>query len=504
VVEQGENEAEGAQTVTAGREGGRSAAEGFIQRHELWTDAQREAADQVRQMLDGDGIRQVRIGWGDQHGIMRGKTLTVPEFLRSLADGKDFQLVTTIFDTTNHPIVSPFAAGNFAGVPELTGLPDGILVPDPTTFRRLPWVDGAASVLADAYFQNGKPVPFSTRGLLRSQLDELAAEGFELVVGLEIELYIMRLLDPMLKPEDCGWPPTPPKVEGLAHGFQYLTESRADETHELLETLQQQLTDLGLPLATVEDEWGPGQVEFTFAPQEAMPAADSALLLRTAIKQVCRRLGYHATFMARPAFPEFFPSGWHLHQSLRQAGTEANAFTDLSGEQCLSKVGMSWLAGLLEHAVPASVFTTPTLTGYKRYRPDSFAPDRVAWGIESRGAMLRVIGEPGSSASHIENRVGDSAANPYLYIASQVASGLDGLRRGLEPPAPSLEPYAASATPLPRSLMDAVTELRQDKFFREAFGDVFVDYLIRIKDFEIGRFLQHVTDWEHQEYFEMY
>jgi glutamine synthetase len=208
--------------------------------------------------------------------------------------------------------------------------------------------------------------------------------------------------------------------------------------------------------------------------------------------------------MARPAFPEFFPSGWHLHQSLREPGTSGNAFADLDGAQNLSKTGMMWLAGLLEHAVPASLFTTPTLTGYKRYRPDSFAPDRVAWGIESRGAMLRVIGEPGSPASHIENRVGDSAANPYLYIASQVACGLDGLRRGLEPPAPSLEPYAASATPLPRSLMDAVTELRQDKFFREAFGDVFVDYLLRIKDFEIARFLQHVTDWEHQEYFEMY
>jgi glutamine synthetase len=504
LAKRAQNEAEGAATVTAGREGSRSAAGGFIERHGLWTDAQYEAADQIRQTLDEGDIRQIRIGWGDQHGIMRGKSLTVPEFLRSLADGKDFQLVTTIFDTTNHPIVSPFAAGNFPGVPELTGLPDGILVPDPTTFRRLPWVDGAASVLSDAYFQNGKPVPYSTRGLLRGQLDELAAEGFEFVVGLEIELYIMRLLDPMLKPEDCGWPPTPPKVEGLSHGFQYLTESRTDETHELLETLSTQLTELGLPLATVEDEWGPGQVEFTFEPQEAMAAADSALLLRTAVKQICRRLGYHATFMARPAFPEFFPSGWHLHQSLREPGTSGNAFADLDGAQNLSKTGMMWLAGLLEHAVPASLFTTPTLTGYKRYRPDSFAPDRVAWGIESRGAMLRVIGEPGSPASHIENRVGDSAANPYLYIASQVACGLDGLRRGLEPPAPSLEPYAASATPLPRSLMDAVTELRQDKFFREAFGDVFVDYLLRIKDFEIGRFLQHVTDWEHQEYFEMY
>jgi glutamine synthetase len=490
--------------VTVTRDHSKSALGGFIERHQLWTDAQREAAEGVREKVRAGGIRQVRIGWGDQHGIMRGKSLTVPEFERSLVDGKDFQLVTTIFDTTNHPVVSPFAAGNFPGVPELTGLPDGILVPDPTTMRMLPWVDGVASILADAYFQNGRPVPFSTRGVLRSQLDSLAAAGFEYVVGLEIELYIMRLVDPMLKPEQCGWPPEPPQVEGLSHGFQYLTESRQDETHDLLETLQRHLEDMGLPLLTVEDEWGPGQVEFTFAPQEGMRAADSALLLRTAIKQICRRLGYHATFMARPAFPEFFPSGWHLHQSLRRHGQEDNLFANPSGDECLSREGMQWLAGLLEHAIPSSVFTTPTITGYKRFRPDSFAPDRVAWGLESRGAMLRVIGEPGSAGSHIENRVGDSAANPYLYLASQVASGLDGLRRGLRPPPPSLEPYAAEAPRLPGSLMDAVRELRDDSFFRDAFSEIFVDYLLRIKEFEIGRFLQHVTDWEHREYFEMY
>src|SRR5215510_1739691 len=114
---------------------------GFIERHGLWTDEQRAAAEEVRSKVDELGLEQVRLGWGDQHGIIRGKTLTIPEFHRSMAEGKDFQFVTTIFDTTNHPIVSPFAAGNFEGVPELDGLPDGLLVPDPTTFHVLPWVE---------------------------------------------------------------------------------------------------------------------------------------------------------------------------------------------------------------------------------------------------------------------------------------------------------------------------------------------------------------------------
>ncbi|HWF55486.1 MAG TPA: glutamine synthetase family protein [Solirubrobacteraceae bacterium] len=478
---------------------------GFIAEHGLWGDAQREAAGVALETIERQGLKRVRIGWGDQHGIIRGKTLSIPEFRRSLREGKDFQLVTTIFDTTNHPIVPPFAAGNFAGAPELTGLPDGVLVPDPTTFRALPWVPDTGWVLADAFFTNGRAVPFSTREVYRRQLERLGALGYGYTAGLEIEFYVMRLEDPMLGTEHCGWPPTPPRVSGLSHGFQYLTESRGDEIHELLSTIEDHVHALGLPLLTVEDEWGPGQIEFTFGPQQGLAPADDALLFRTAVKQICRRLGYHATFMARPAFPEFFSTGWHVHQSLSalQHGG-ANAFAATEPGARLSPVGMQWIAGLLEHAAAGSVFTTPTVTGYKRYRPDSFAPDRVAWALENRGALLRVIGEPGSASAHVENRVGDPAANPYLYLASQVAAGVDGLERALVPPPAVEEPYSADRPPLPRSLIEAVDLLDRDTFFREAFGAPFVDYMLRIKRYELDRFLSHVTDWEQTEYFEMY
>src|ERR1700727_2113332 len=119
--------------------------------------------------------------------------------------------------------------------------------------------------------------------------------------------------------------------------------------------------------------------------------------------------------------------------ALRRAKASGSATRNGGG---LSHAARHWLGGLLEHAVAGSVFTTPTVTGFKRYRPDSFAPDRVAWAYENRGALLRVIGEAGSSATHIENRVGDPAANPYLYLASQVAAGTDGLRRRLDPGPP--------------------------------------------------------------------
>ena len=128
---------------------------------------------------------------------------------------------------------------------------------------------------------------------------------------------------------------------------------------------------------------------------------------------------------------------------------------------------MNWVAGLLEHAVAASVFTTPTITGYKRYRPDSFAPDRVTWALENRGALLRVIGEPGSASAHVENRVGDPAANPYLYLASQVAAGIDGASpRARATARPPRSPTRRSAPPLPKSLMEAVAALRRRQLLR--------------------------------------
>lgn len=477
---------------------------GFIADHELWSDEQHAAAERVAAVIAEQNLREVRIAWGDQHGIVRGKLLTIPEFLQSLQRGKDFQFVTTIFDTTNHPIVSPFAAGNFEGVPELDGLPDGVLVPDPLTFKVLPWVPQTGWILADGYFQSGREHPFSTRGVLRRQLASLRELGNDFLVGLEIEFYIFRVDDLMLAPEDSGNPPEAPRVSMLQHGFQYLTESSSDDIADLLRTLRDHLLALDLPLATIEDEWGPGQLEFTFGPQDGLTAADTALLFRNTVKQVCRRLGYHATFMARPAVPNLFGTGWHVHQSLGTHGHGDNLFTDTDGNRPLSTLGAQWLGGLLEHASPACVFTTPTITGYKRFRPDSFAPDRVSWSVENRAAMFRIVGSPGDEHCHIENRIGDPAANPYLYLASQVASGLDGLRRELDPGQPTKEPYTSSKPPLPASLMEAVESLDRDEFFRQAFGDTFVDYILRLKRFEIGRFLEHVTDWEQREYFEMY
>jgi len=269
-----------------------------------------------------------------------------------------------------------------------------------------------------------------------------------------------------------------------------------------------------LPPRSMEDEWGPGQLEFSFAPMAGLDAADAAVLFRSAVKQVCQRRGLLATFMCRPALPNFFSSGWHLHQSLLSLDDGSNAFASDSGP--LSDLGRHYVAGLLAHTPPMAVFAAPTVNGYKRFRPYSFAPDRVCWAVENRGALVRVQGSPGDASSHVEMRIGEPAANPYFYLASNVAAGLDGIRRGMEPPPPAeADPYVLEAPPLPASLAEAVDALDADAFYRKAFGDTLVSYLVMMKRFEIGRYTdalaavplpegQDVSDWEMREYFEFY
>src|SRR5207249_5905607 len=143
----------------------------------------------------------------------------------------------------------------------------------------------------------------------------------------------------------------------LSHGYQYLTEQRYDQMEPALEIIRRDVLALGLPLRSVEVEFGPSQCEFTFQPAVGLDPADNMVLFRSAVKQIARRHGYHATFMCRPKLPYVFASGWHLHQSLARDGK--NAFT--SEKEDLSEVGKQYLAGLLAHARGAAALSTPTI-----------------------------------------------------------------------------------------------------------------------------------------------
>jgi glutamine synthetase len=480
-----------------------AASESFVARHGLWTPAQSEAAARLPQLLQENHIDVVRLSFPDQHGLLRGKTVVAGELARVLTSGCPIVTSLLLKDTSHRTVFPVFTAGAGFNMPELEGAADLLMVPDPTSFRVLPWAPNTAWLLCDLYFANGKAAMFSTRQLCRRMIGKLHDAGYDFVAGLEVELHIFKLENPRLALDESGQPGVPPEVSLLTQGYQYLTEARYDQLEPILDILRRELMALNLPLRSLEVEFGPSQVELTFRAAVDLESADMMVLLRSAVKQICRRHGYHATFMCRPAIPNVLSSGWHLHQSLRDRRSGANAFIpDATSE--LSETSRFWLGGLLTHAREATVFAAPTINAYKRYRPYSLAPDRAIWGRDNRGAMVRVLGAPGDPASRLENRVGEPAANPYLYFAAQIAAGLDGLTRKLDPGPSADTPYETKAPLLPKSLGEALAVLRAGTFFRQAFGEGFIDYYLRLKDAEIARFQAEVTDWEQREYFDIF
>jgi glutamine synthetase len=476
----------------------------FVERHGLWSREQKEAVGRLRGIVEEQKLEVIRLSFPDQHGILRGKTLVASEALASLESGCSITTTMLAKDTSHRTVFPVFTAGGGFGMREMEGAADILMVADPLSFRVLPWVPGTGWLLCDIYFADGRPVPFSTRNLYRSVLDKLAKRGYDFVAGLEVEFHIFKLEDPKMSPEDAGQPGQPPSVSLLSHGYQYLTEQRYDQMEPVLEIIRRDVLALGLPLRSIEVEFGPSQCEFTFAPTTGLAPADTMVLFRSAVKQIARRHGYHATFMCRPKLPNLFASGWHLHQSIVSRTGGENAFMAKDNGELLSAFGRGYLAGLLQHACASAVFTTPTINGYKRYRSYSLAPDRAIWGRDNRGVMIRVLGGANDSATRLENRIGEPAANPYLYMASQILSGLDGVDRGLDPGPSADTPYETQATLLPKTLREAVFALKDDPFFRDALGPEFVDYYVHIKNAEIERFQAEVSEWEQREYFEMF
>ena len=482
--------------------------ESFVSRHGLWTAEQERMAAEIVRRIETDGLELVRFSFADQHGVLRGKTLIASEAASALRNGATMTTTLLAKDTSHKTVFPVFTPGGGFGIPEMQGGGDFVMIADPATFRVLPWAEKTGWVLCDLYFCNGKPVPFSTRALCRDALATLAERGYDCLAGLEVEFHLFKIENPRLSPADATWPPQAPDVSLLCQGYQYLTESRYDILDDAIAPLRRGIIALGLPLRSVEIELGPSQCEFTFRPLDGLAAADAMILFRAAVKQIARRNGLLASFMCRPALPNMMSCGWHLHQSLIARDTGVNAFAHPDG---LSPLGMHFLAGLLANAPAAACFTTPTVNGYKRYRAYSLAPDRAIWARDNRGVMVRVMGQPGDPSTHLENRIGEPAANPYLYIASQILCGLDGIARKSDPGPSADTPYETQAPVFPKSLAEAASALRKNDALRAALGSAFVDYYARIKDAEFARFAKdndpessEVTAWEQNEYLDLF
>ncbi len=476
--------------------------EGALARAGLLDAATIDAAAALVQRVAQSDLETVRVLFADQHGVLRGKTIVAGALLSVFTNGLAAPS-TLLLKDTSHRTVFPIWSADPKVAGGMGGAGDILMLPDPATFRILPWSPHSAWIFCDPRFKSGAIMPFSPRDMLKSAVHKLSQENLALVVGLEVEFHVFERVDPMLEHADATMPGQPPTTRNLAQGYQFLTETRYGEVEPVIDTLRRACQALNLPIRSMEIEMGPSQIEFTFDPADPLTHADNMMMLRAMVKEVCARQGLHATFMCRPNVENAAASGWHLHQSLIDLQTGRNVMMPAE-DSTLSSAASGWIAGLLTHAAESCLLTTPTVTGYKRYRPHQLAPDRIQWGRDNRGAMIRGLMSPGDSASRIENRVAETAANPYYFFASQILSGLEGLTSGGVAPAPVETPYESASQRLPESLLSAINLFDGSTFYRTALGDAFVDYLTTIRRAEWDRYHQTVSEWEQAEYFGLY
>lgn len=464
--------------------------------------AHREACIALARRIEDAGIRRMRFVWCDLHGMYRSKVLMAPAAVRALRSGIGMPgtlMLKDHADKTAFPVFDRQQIAQYPGLARFEQASNVVLMPDPSAFWTLPWDASTGCVRCEAWFPDGTPVAIDTRRILRHALARLSPQGWALRCGLEVEFHIYRIRDgaPQDDPMLADWPGQPPVVEMLHPGYRLMADDYMTRCEAPMAIVERTVQALGLPLHSLEIEFGPSQFEAVFEATDAMAAADQMVMFRNLVRQALRREGYHASFVCRPPFPNIMSSGWHLHQSLVDAQGRnlfmkpegPAAFHDADALACLSPLGAHYLAGLLAHAPGMAAFCVPTINGYERFRPNALAPQQAVWGHDNRGAMLRVVGGPADPGTRIENRLGEPLANPYLYIAAQVHAGLDGIARALTAPPACDSPYATAANSqrLPVGLEDALGAMQEDEAMLEGFGADFLHYFGQVGYNELKR-----------------
>ena len=439
------------------------------------------AMETAQAELTRQDIDVVRLGYSDLIGAERGRDILVRRFARTVGDGVAF--CRSVYGTSPMGDVVDIEGGLSAG------LPDVVAVPDMSTLQPVPWEPGVAHVIADVYNPDGSRSEESPRNVLRRVVDQFAALGMRPMVGPELEFYI-------LEPSESspnGW-----TRYGEGTGNVYTAGYKGDPHNTLIRSLRQ-LGDYGLDVVAANHEFCSGQFEINLWHSEALDAADRAFRFKTAIQELARMQDKMATFMAKP-FNDEGGSGFHIHFST-WSSDGVPLFDDPDGEDGLSQVGRSAIAGVLAHAPALAAVHNPTINSYKRFGPDTLAPWLIDWGLDNRSAMVRIPPERGR-ASRMELRLGDASANPYLAIGALLGAAYLGIRDKLEPPA-KLEGYGYDVTKadkLPTDLATAIAALEADTELADILGPRFIAAFVAYKRAELERFSQFVTDWEFREY----
>lgn len=430
------------------------------------------AADDLRGAIADGSLVEVEVAWSDPFGHAAGKRIPARQFL-DRATGTGFAFCEAALGwNTEGTVVDGLRLTNWDG-----GYPDVYAVPDFSTFTRLPWRPGVGHVISDIVTHRRTPSLLDPRGVLRRVLARLQDLGYTAKIGVEFEFYLL---------EADGSP--------IIDKIQAYSLENANALDPLIADLYETLGAF-TRLEGIQTEYGPGQVETNLVYTDALAAADDSARLKYAAKEVARRHGKLASFMPKP-FSQHSGSSAHLHISLWRGDTPAFAAVDGSE----SRDARFAIAGLFEHLPSITLFGAHSVNAYRRFAPDTFAPDTVNWSRDNRSAAIRSLVEDEPEASRIELRSGASDSNPYWLIASALAGVIAGLEARREPPAAATGNLYGKGTPLPDSLGTAVALAIQDDTILDILGEQSVLDFAAIARSEWDRYVAHVSDWERDRY----
>jgi glutamine synthetase len=417
----------------------------------------------------------VLLGMPDVHGSVRGKAMRPDAFAAALDGGAVMTDLLLALDPTDTPITSYERFGIRSGAGDL------VVLPDPSTLRELAWLPGWRICLCTPVWPDGSTCELSSREMLRGVLGQMQALGYETRAAFEYEVRL----------RDGGGQP-------LSSGLSY-SLAEISRFEQFVARLLPALEALDVELGAVHTEAGPGLLELNIAAREGLRAADDAVFVKLAVKEVASSMGLRASFLAKTEARQEGSSG-HVHLSCWADGTNAFAAQKTDAEPPAPM--RAAIAGILEHLPGASLMLNPTINSYKRLVPAWFAPVNVSWGLENRSCAVRAIRGERRDRWRIECRRPGADANPYIALAALSASAADGIRRAASPPPPVVGDACqrSDLPPLPGSLESALVAFDSDDILRDTIGQTFSNYFRTSRAWELDAWREAVSDWERERY----
>jgi glutamine synthetase len=447
--------------------------------------------EELRARVAAAGIETVLLTFTDMYGRQLGKRMDAGFFLESSPESGTHACDYLLTVDMNMEPVPGYRLASWE-----RGYGDFHLVPDLATLRVATWLEKTALVICDLVQRDSdEPVVQAPRSILRRQVQAAAAMGYEAMAGSELEYYLFN--NSYRQAAAAGY-------AGLEAAGWYLEDYHVLQgTREegINGAVRRHLSRSGIPVEGSKGEWGKGQHELNLRFADALTMADRHVILKQCFKEAADGMGTSVTFMAKPD-AEQAGSSCHVHFSLWRDGASLMAGEQRLGPVLCSDVFRWFLGGWIAHAPEFMPFYAPTVNSYKRFRSGSWAPTRLAWSYDNRTASFRVVGK--GASLRIECRIPGADCNPYLAFAAALASGLDGVRRRIEPP-PLFEGdvYAARSLPsIPGTLREAGERFRDSAFVREALGGDAVEHYAHFFEVEQAAYDSAVTDWERARYFE--